>query len=79
MPVPNFKDTLGGALAPGITIVSSGNYFDIDDTPEHIDIGVMNKELATSAKSDEIVFMHSDPPKEDLSLKFFLESKDSSK
>lgn len=71
MPIPSFKDTLSGNLAPGITIISGGNYFDIEDKANGVDIATMNKELAGG---DEIVFIPSDPPKEDLSFKFFLET-----
>ncbi len=71
MPIPSFKDTLQGTLGPGITIVSGGDYFDLDENANGIDISTMNKELAGR---DEIVFIPSDPPKEDLSFKFFLDS-----
>ena len=76
MPIPSFKDTLPGNLAPGITIVSGGNYFDIEETANGVDIATMNKELAGR---DEIVFIASEPPKDDLSFKFFLDSQKSEK
>ena len=76
MPIPSFKDTLSGNLAPGITIVSGGNYFDIEDQAKGVDITTMNKELAGR---DEIVFIASDPPKDDLSFKFFLDSEKNGK
>ncbi len=71
MPIPSFKDTLQANLGPGITIVSGGNYFDIEEKANGVDIETMNKELAGG---DEVVFMQSNPPKEDLSFKFFLNS-----
>jgi len=72
MPIPSFKDTLQGTLGPGITIISGGNYFDAEDKVRDLDIAKMNQELAESSEGDEVVFMPAEPPKEDLSLQFFL-------
>lgn len=79
MPIPSFKDTLQGNLGPDITIIASGDYFDIEENTGGLDITKMNQELASVATSDEIVFIQSDPPKEDLSFKLFLDSRKKSK
>ena len=71
-----FKEQLEGNLAPGVTIVSSSNYFDTEENSGGVDITTMNKELAGR---DEIVFIPSNPPKEDLSFKLFLDSQKNEK
>lgn len=76
MPIPNFKDTLQVNLAPGISIISGGDYFDAKENTKGINIDTMNKELAGG---DEIVFIASEPQKEDLSFQLFLESQKSAK
>ncbi len=76
MPIPSFKDQLQGNLAPGITIISSGNYFDSEEKNNGVDIATMNEELKGK---DEIIFMPYDSPKEDLSFKFFIDSQKKSK
>ncbi len=72
MPIPSFRDTLEGALGPGISIISAGSYFDAEDA-QGTDIATMNEELAGGP--DEIVFLPADAPKEDASLNFFLNSR----
>ena len=79
MPIPSFKDTLAGTLAPGITIVQGGDYFNNDDDIKGLTISQMNKELAGTTKEDDIVFITSEPEKEDFSFRFFLDSQKSSK
>ncbi len=79
MPIPSFKDTLAGTLAPGLTIVQGGDYFGNDDNIKGLTISQMNEELAGGSEKDEIVFIVADPEKEDFSFKFFLDSQKNSK
>ncbi len=76
MPIPSFSDTLDKTLGPGITIISGGSFFTSDENNDAsgLDIKKMNAELAATTREDDIVFMLPEPPKEDISLKQFLES-----
>ena len=76
MPIPNYSDTLGSALGPGITVVQGGDFFsDDDDSDTSLNIDRMNKEIASTAMSDDIVFVHDAAP-EDLPLQAFLDSRE---
>lgn len=71
MPPPTFKGQLEGNLAPGVTILSSGNYFDTEVNLGGLNITTMNEDLGDGG---EVVFIPPDPPKEDMSFQFYVDS-----
>ncbi len=78
MPIPSFSDTLDGTLGLGITIIHDGDIFSSDDeTSSDLDMKKMNAELKQNTKLDDIEFMPSEAPKEDISFIQFLKSKQS--
>lgn len=80
MPIPSFSDTLDGTLGLGITIIHDGDIFPSDDDSFlGLDMKKMNAELKATTKVDDIEFMPAEPPKEDISFKQFLLSKQNAK
>ncbi len=78
MPIPSFSDTLDGTLGLGITIIHDGDIFSSDDdSSRDLDIKKMNDELKQNTKLDDIEFMPAEAPKDDISFKQFLKSKQS--
>lgn len=78
MPIPSFSDTLDGTLGLGITIIHDGDIFSSDDdTSLDLDMKKMNAELKQNTKLDDIEFMDAEAPKEDISFKQFLKSRQS--
>ena len=78
MPIPSFTDTLDGTLGLGITIIHDGDIFSSDDdSSRDLDMSKMNAELKLNSKLDYIEFMPAEAPKEDISFKQFLKSKQS--
>ena len=76
MPIPSFTDTLDGTLGLGITIIHDGDIFSSDDdSSRNLDITKMNAELKQSSKLDVMEFMPAEAPKEDISFKQFLISR----
>ena len=74
MPIPSFTETLGSALGPGITIIQGGDFFDGTDESEDstLDVEQMNREIAFSSSDDHMVFMETEPQREDIPLQAFL-------
>ena len=78
MPIPSFSDTLDGTLGLGITIFHDGDIFSSDDdSSRNLDMTKMNAELKQNSKLDFMEFMPSEAPREDISFKQFLKSKQS--
>ena len=76
MPIPSFSDTLDGTLGLGITIVHDGDIFSPEENPYlSLDMKQMNDELKSASTVDNIEFMPAEAPKEDISFKQFLLSK----
>ncbi len=75
MPIPSFSDTLDKTLGPGITIIRAGDFFSNNNEEESgLSVERMNEELAKSESGSDVVFMPSEPPKEDISFMLFLKS-----
>ena len=78
MPIPSFSDTLDGSLGLGITIIHNGDFFaSDDDATRALDMKKMNAELKEHTNLDDIEFMPAEAPKEDITFKQFLKSKQS--
>ena len=64
MPIPSYKDRFEERLAPEITVISKGNYFENEYGAEEtraLDITKMNAELAATTQKGEIEFMVTEP------------------
>lgn len=73
MPIPSFSQTLGRSLGPDITVIDGGNFFSDEEQNATPDIEKMNKEMASLAKNDDIVFLTQEP-REDIPLQEFIKS-----
>jgi len=79
MSIPSFKETLQVTLGPDITIVEGGDYFDMGEKVEGLDMSTMNRQLESiSKKGDEIVFMPAENQK-DIAFEKFLEEAEGQK
>ncbi len=78
MPIPSFSDTLGGTLGLGITIIRDGNVFTEDNSKNESGLSLekMNEELSKAGEGDDIFFLPSEPPKEDIPFSRFLKSRE---